>query len=526
MSVLAEITFTNKQETRSIVTETVDDARESVCSTMGPDGKYVVINEVGEPNVTKDGASVIKALDFNEPRRNLVASIIKDAAVRTDKLVGDGTTTTVFLIYHLYNEFKDLMTFRNIRFIDQLVKQAADHLTNSLKIVNVDDPEFRKMLMTTANYEEDIVNKIMDIFQTYKDPNITLKLMPNLLEDEVEKTTQILFEGEFGLPTQIPNNEIEGYVFKAGMARAIFVDGMVTELPDGLISMINGITGDEQVVIFARSFDPTALKHINSENSAQNRLKYIPYRLTAGGTLGSNIFDDVSKMIGGVPTFEMRELKESDIWENRGAFMITPKGLIMTDADEYVHGVATEILEGLDARYSKMSVIDRQTVIGKDLFRRISRLRANNITLKVTGITKGNATERLARYEDVMKAAKTGLHYGVIPGIGYGYLSVIDVLTILDPYSEPKYKGDEKELVGKFCNVMKAQYEHLTGNKFVQEEKPEFVDLVTGKVSEIPEEVYDNGWATVIALTGAWSTTKTLAKINNLMGRSNKSYKA
>lgn len=90
------------------------------------------------------------------------------------------------------------------------------------------------------------------------------------------------------------------------------------------------------------------------------------------------------------------------------------KGILIDRENPEVAKAADEILEGLDNRYDSMSIVERQETIGRELFRRISRLRANNVIIRVTGVTVSDASERYFRYEDVMKAARTGLQYGVI----------------------------------------------------------------------------------------------------------------
>ncbi|MGL4383474.1 MAG: TCP-1/cpn60 chaperonin family protein, partial [Bacilli bacterium] len=125
-------TYTNPTETRNIVEEVLDAAREAVVSTMGPNGKLACIIEINEPIVTKDGVRVAKSLDFNDPRKNSIAKLITSAAIRTDDIVGDGTTTTTLMIHELYNKFSPYNNFLDMKFIDEKIKEVKEFLLSKV----------------------------------------------------------------------------------------------------------------------------------------------------------------------------------------------------------------------------------------------------------------------------------------------------------------------------------------------------------------------------------------------------------
>lgn len=525
MNMLTDVSFTNAVGTREIIDEVVQNAFESVCSTMGPNGRYVVITQMNKPRVTKDGVSVAKALDFNEVRRNMIASIITEPSIKTDVEVGDGTTTTVFMTYHLYQAFKDSMTFRNLRYLDTQIKKIEECVTSLSRLADVNDPDFRKMLMTSSNYEEEIVDKVLEIYREHRTPNIRLLRAPNLPGDEVEFTREVVFPGNYGHELYVPNGKgVLG--LKAGNASVIIIDGNVQGFnPGELADIANATPG--MVVIMARNFDPFALAQINSENqqlrksNPEAQIKYLPYKLNAGGSLGSATIADLGTLIDTAPLFSIEALVPSDIKELDVTMYLTPDGLILSKEEDEIVKRSEGILETLDERYNNLSISDRQQPVGMEVARRTARLRANNVTIKVSGVTQSDAEERYFRYEDVMKAARTGLEFGVIPGIGYGYLMARQMLE-----QDKPAQSDEglNQLHSNLMKVLTSQYEHLTGNKYDGIGSVRYVDLVTGEESPIPVNVYDNAAATLTALKGAWATAKTLGKISNVMGKSNSSY--
>lgn len=518
MSVLNEITFTNRNETREIVDEVIEHAFESVCSTMGPNGSYVVINQVNKAKVTKDGVSVAKALDFNEARRNLIAEIITEPSIKTDNEVGDGTTTTVFMTYHLYQKFVGNMSFKNVRFLDGLVEKAIAHIGTLIKPGDIYSDEFRSMLLTSSNYEEEIVDKVLAIYKSSPNPNIRLINAPTLPHDEIEYTKEVMFEGAFGATNHIPAKE--HLIFPQGAIKVVLVDAPITSINSYQMGELTSLGLACPVALIARNFDPNVIAQINAENQRIGKPVLFPFRIQAAGTLGTDTIADFGKLIGADPIFGLDNLATDLIKHNQATIGFFIGGMKFDKTEERVQEIADSILESLDARYERQSIVDRQLPVGRELFRRISRLRANNVTLKVTGVTPSDATERYYRYEDVMKAARTGQQFGVIPGIGFGYLSASDHIRDTVPaQSDEDLEHCRQELI----EVLACQYEHLTGNQYHGSD-PEFIDLVTGEKSNTPMNVYDNAAATMIALKGAWQTAKTLGKISNVMGRSNKTY--
>lgn len=520
MSVLLEKTFTAKDETREIVDEVVQCAFESVCSTMGPNGRYVVINQTNLPKVTKDGVSVARALDFNEARRNLIAKIITEPSTKTDKEVGDGTTTTVFQMYQLYNAFKDKLTFKNLRYLDALLRDVRTHIESLIIPCKVDTPEFRSMLMTTSNYEESIVNKVMEIFTQYDKPNIRLVRVPALKDDEIDLTSDIFFPGAFAMDGMNDKHGAAGMKLDVDNVNIVIVDDSIRTITKDSLSIITGKDYNKLTLLFARNYENNALQQINQFNNELNRFAILPIQLHAAGKLGATLFSDLGALLGVNPIFDLREVSESDIGSNKAKFAVTARGVYVNAEQENVASILAELLAPLDERYEAMTVVDRATVIGRNLHDRIGRLRANNVTIKVTGVTDSDASERYYRYEDVMKAARTGLQYGVLPGIGYGYMQASEFVA-----NQPEQSDEELEQLRiDLSDLLTKQYTHLTGLKQGDADYGKYIDLVTGEVSDKPTAVFDNAAATTIALDGAWATAKTLGKLNNVMGRSNQSY--
>jgi chaperonin GroEL len=527
--VFNEITYTDSATTRELVDEVLSAAYEAVCSTAGPEGQYVVINELDSPNVTKDGVSVAKAIDFNEPRRNLIAKIIMEPAIKTDVEVGDGTTTTVMMMSALYQQFKDKLSFRNTRFLDMLVEETRQILSDLVIPGDVHSETFYRMLLTTANYEEDIVDEVIKIYRQFDKPNITLELTPALPKDVIETNSLVYVLGSYATDEFRPSSNVEGLKFMGNEGtrwRAIVIDGHFNAVDASSLTklMADGdamYSGD--IVIFATNFEQSVIAII--KNYIQRyQVKITPYRINAGGSLASNILKDLADILGTQTVTEFTHIQEEHLVDIQVKSILTQNAVTFNPAEsETVRDICKGIVDNLTPRYEAMTVLDRQKPIGRNLLDRISRLSGTNVVIKVTGEVPSDATERRDRFEDVIKAARTGRIYGVLPGIGWGYLEAgRQLLRMVRPQNEW-----QEELLKEYLHVLTQPYTQLTGVDYIitDDGTPMFLDLVTGHSSSEVTAVFDNAAATMTALSAGWSTAKTLAKLHNICGRSMKSYK-
>lgn len=536
MSVLAEVTYTNRVETRDIINEVVKEARDSVCATMGPNGSQVVINQMNIPTVTKDGVSVAKALDFGEPRRNMIAMIIREPSMRVDNEVGDGTTTTVFMTSKLYEAFRDNMSFQEVRFINTLVERSLEILRERIIPVTVDSPEFKMMLNTTSNYETEIVDRILEIYHSYDTPQITLKRNSNLPADVIDLQTNIQYDGRYATQffSRFAMNPEQDIQWNAGTP-VIIIDGQIEKM---LLEDMAAIAppGGKNVVVIAKSWSIAAGQHIESYMQQTKGAPLImAYTMEASGTLGSETMKDLADLLN-IPTFIEMEYGAKQSPTTDVSFITGQKGIRLSKEDPVIQVRADVIANRLDEIFELLTQGARQTPSGLNLYRRIGILRANNVIVTVTGETVSDCNERYYRYEDVMKAASTAVNFGVLPGIGWGYLTAASAIET--EYQAKELTNNQQYLLDTFLAVMRSQYEYLTGYNYKELMTPasgfwifkkpagklKFLDLTSGEVSDHPGKVFDNAAATCLALSAGWSTAKTLGKLVTIQGRGDKNY--
>lgn len=165
-----------------LILEGMDVVARTVASTYGPNGRNVILEDVdGSPHITKDGVTVANSISFSDPARNIGASLLKDAAMKTLKEVGDGTTTTVILA-NLAAQMgmkvvKNLNPFKVRDYLDKYLQDVIKYLRSISTPVDPQDKEtLKRVALNSANGDEEIAEKVTDLFsQIGKDGVVFVK---------------------------------------------------------------------------------------------------------------------------------------------------------------------------------------------------------------------------------------------------------------------------------------------------------------------------------------------------------------
>ena len=541
-----EQTYTARDETKNLVEEVVKKAFDSVVSTMGPNGDLALIIETNLPVVTKDGVRVAKAMEFNEIRRNCIAKMITSAAIKTDEMVGDGTTTTVMMVKELYEKFGSDLNFYTTKFIDELVSEAKIILENNVIPITPESEEFKRMVYTTSNYQNNIADTVIDIYKRYNNPNLTLKRSRGNTEDIVEENRNIVFNARYPHGSLKPSTARNMIEFQNSVC--IIVNGYVHDIsPDIGKSIIDiALNVKKPIIVFARDFEGSALDGFVQINQylfqklgpLNNDVPYphvIPFNINGAGTSGTEIVNDLARILD-IPAYSdisaIKNIEDPQIWMLDSKIKIDLAGIYIDPVEKVAEGKTYQdrvsiILATALPVYAGMTFTEKASPIGHILFDRISRLRGENVTIWVSGLTDSETSERYYLYEDAARVAASSLRFGVIHGIGWGYIQVAETFYQKYSYLENETSTQDQinwTLIKDFIDVMTAQYRYLNDCDYEHGQITLYRDLVTMEASEIPQNVYDNGSAAIIAMESGWSVVKRLAKLSCILGKTNSSY--
>jgi chaperonin GroEL len=426
-------------EARGSILRGVEKLATAVKVTLGPKGRNVVLDKkFGAPTVTKDGVTVAKEIELEEPFENMGAQMVREVASKTSDVAGDGTTTATVLAEAIYREgIRNVTAGSN----PMAIKRGAD------KAVAVIVKELQKMSVETRDHE-----KIAQVATISANGDAEIGEQIAEAMDKVGKDGVITVEEARGIETVL--DFIEGMQFDKGYLSPYFVtnaEKMIAELKDPLIlfhekkiSSIKDLvpllekvvqTG-KSLLIVAEDLEAEALATL-VVNKIHGGLKVCAVKAPGFGDRRKAMLEDMATLTGGKVITEDLGLK----LENIGLDYLGTARTITVTKDE------TTIVEGggndadLAGRVGqiKQQIEDSTSDYDREkLQERLAKLAGGVALIKVGAATEIEMKEKKARVEDALHATRAAVEEGIVPG---GGVALIRASVALD---KVKVKGDEK----------------------------------------------------------------------------------
>ena len=548
-------------ETQTFVSEVVAQVKQAVVATMGPNGKLAFIANGTAVKVTKDGVTVAKSIRFDDPRHELINRVITEAAIKTDHECGDGTTTTVMLTALLYQLFIAHPTFREQKYIEECMLAIIEELKAMTIRVTVDDPRLYKLALTSSNNDEELSKIITDIYQASGDryPEIELK-EGQTSKDKVVRTNGLPIQMGFSNPGFAKNGNGGDTDFTDFVPLIIDTNvGRGGDPTDTLVELNERYSG-KTVIIIGRSVEHDTVQllarlnnntRLRTDQRAAGQMvsgtlgaSFVAINTNAGGSVGTLLMQDIATMFN-VPTFTSLDdtLLGGNINTVSSTLTVNGTRSILSNLSKGTQFELNKRADAIAVELSSYEMGDRFSVRAKFNETRIRNLRGELITIFVGGETYSDVKERIDRFEDVVKAVKSALVNGVLPGAGSSLVTAGSrvlgrILGTLDPFRDGSDSAHEREVgvkvlilmsLGNICN---ASYNHLMAQTSdeVTPFKPltsNFIEgdvvlvctnLATGEKGTSEElGVYDTAYATITALRGGLQTAKILANASSIL---------
>jgi len=428
-------------EARAKLLAGVEKLAAAVKATLGPRGRNAVIDKSwGGPTVTKDGVTVAEEIELTDKAENLGAKLVKQAASKTSKIAGDGTTTATVLTEALYREaYKNLTAGADAmalkRGMEVAAKAAVDKLVSLAKPVSISKPaDIVNVASVSANNDREIGKIMADAFERVgKDGVITV-------EEGKSFETHVEF--------------VEGMQFDRGYLSPHFVtdpDKMVCELDKPLIlvheekisTVAKLIPLLEKVAQAKRSLLIIA-EDIESEvlatlvvNKLKGVLKIAAVKAPGYGDRRKAMLQDISVLTGAEPIFKDLgiELDKVTLPQLGQARKVT----IDNDNTTIVEGAGTQ--SAINGRIKQIRDEIETTTSDYDrekLQERLAKLTGGVAEVNVGASTEAEMKEKKARIEDALHATRAAIEEGIVPGGGVALVRCIDAAKSV------KLSGDEK----------------------------------------------------------------------------------
>lgn len=535
----SKVEFITIDKAGELVKEVIQQARQAVVATMGPNGRVAVISTGTKPKVTKDGVTVARALKFNDPRKELINKIVTEAPIKTDEECGDGTTTTMLLMAEMFNIYQQFPSYQQQAFIDKLVSMWIKELEGAAIQVDVNDDRLRYMARTSSNNDIKLSDLVVDLYQENPDVFPSIELILGVeSEDRVVRSNGLTMSAVF-------SNQLYAGKNRSGVTYdnyiPVILDDYIrgtdpTELYSVLAYLENKVEAALQagtvkptvnIVIIARAIETvmdnailTYNQAIIQQSAGNPHMQFVGCRMEgAGGSIGSMIMQDAAIMLGCQMYASLNQIKSGEptfctnpLTINAARSIIVPDEEAQVRIDERVKELRESLLT-YDARtrFSRRARFDEN---------RIRNMTGELITVWVGGETESDVKERKDRFEDVVKAVKSALVNGIVPGVGTTLISTMNVVaSLVENDDHTTFPGEWRAIVGGLVHVAAQQNEILMKGIFSDENlQNDVLDLATGRRGQ-PEElgIFDTAYSSITALKGGAQTAKILANMSSIL---------
>ena len=495
-----QLVFSN--DARAYVFDGVAQLAAAVRATMGPKGRNVLIEkQYGGPTVTKDGVSVAKEIELEDPYENMGAQLVKEAATRTNDAAGDGTTTATVLGYAMMEEgLKHLSSGSNPISIKRGIEKAVAAMTEKLEQMkqDVSKKEEYAAVATISAQDPDIGDVIAEVIdEVGKDGVVT-----------VESGQTLGLEKEYVEGMQFDNGYISPYfVTDTARMEAVFENPAVL-ITDTKIKSIQDILplleqlaqkGKKEIVIISENVEGEALATL-VVNKLRGTFSALAIKAPAFGDRRKEILRDIAALTGGRVISEEVGLKlENATIDDLGS---ARRVVSSKDATLIVDGAGKK--EDIEMRVNQIKAALDTTSSDFDrekLQERLAKLSGGVAVIKVGAATEVEQKEKQHRVEDALSATRAAAEEGIVPGGGTAYiraLSSLDGITtdnddeaigveiVRNAVTAPcKYIADNAGVVG---DVVVEKVKEMSGNEGYNALTGEYVDLVKAMVID-PKKV-------------------------------------
>lgn len=428
-------------DARRAILEGVTKLNDAVKTTLGPRGRNVVIDKkFGAPTVTKDGVTVAKEIELEDPFENMGAQMVKEVATKTNDVAGDGTTTATLLATAIYREsLKNVTAGANPmslkRGIDKAVEAAVNYIGNTSREIT-DKKEIAQVASISANNDQEIGDLIAEAMEKVgKDGVITVEEAKSI-ETHLEVVEGMQFDRGYISPYMATNPENMEAVLED--AFILINEKKISSMKDLLPVLEKVAQAGRPLLIIAEEVEGEALATI-VVNTLRKTISCVAVKAPGFGDRRKEMLKDIAILTGGEVISEDLGMKlETATIEHLGRAK-----KVIVDKEN------TTIIEGSgDAKEVKgrINLIKKQiedTTSDYDrekLQERLAKLAGGVAVINVGAATEVELKEKKARVEDALEATRSAVEEGIIPG---GGLTLLNAQKSVKELSE-KLEGDEK----------------------------------------------------------------------------------
>ncbi|HRZ25284.1 MAG TPA: chaperonin GroEL [Spirochaetota bacterium] len=520
---MAKVLQYNDEARRSIL-EGVIKLSDAVQVTLGPRGRNVVIDKkFGSPTVTKDGVTVAKEIELEDPFENMGAQMVKEVATKTNDVAGDGTTTATILAAAIYKEsLKNVTAGANPmslkRGIDKAVEAVVNYILSNAREIR-DKKEIAQVASISANNDTEIGDLIADAMDKVgKDGVITVEEAKSI-ETHLEVVEGMQFDRGYLSPYMATDPESMQAILED-----VFIlihEKKISSMKDLLPILEKVAQAGRPLLIIAEEVEGEALATI-VVNTLRKTISCVAVKAPGFGDRRKAMLEDIAVLTRGQVISDDLGMK----LENTTIDMLGRAKKVIVDKEN------TTIIEGAGSQQDvkgrinqlQKQIDDSTSDYDKEkLQERKAKLAGGVAVINVGAATEVELKEKKARVEDALSATRSAVEEGIVAGGGKTLLNAQKAVQDL----AKQLSGDEKIGAEIICKAIESpmkqivQNAGLEGSVIVEKaksEKPgvgfnaaslEWVDMMKEGIID-PAKVVRSALQNAASVAGMLSTTEVL----------------
>ena len=421
----------------------VDALADAVKVTLGPKGRNVIIEKkFGAPHITKDGVTVAREIELEDPFQNMGAQLVKEVASKTGDQAGDGTTTATVLAQSIVNVgLKNVAAGANPmdlkRGIDKAVSAVVENLKGQSQEVDDDISKIENVARISANNDEEIGRLIAEAMKKVKKEGVITVEEAKGTETSVEVVEGMEFDRGYISPYFVTNSEKMECEMDSPLI--LLYDKKISNLKDMLPVLEAVAQSGRPLLIITEDVDNEALATL-VVNRLRGSLKICAVKAPGFGDRRKEMLEDIAILTGGTVISEIKgmQLSQATVEDLGTAEKVT----VNKDHTIIVNGAGSK-----DAIADRINQIKAQietttsTYDKEKLQERLAKLAGGVAVLYIGAPSEVEMKEKKDRVDDALSATRAAIAEGIVPGGGVAYIRSLGVLDELKGVNDDENTG-------------------------------------------------------------------------------------
>ena len=442
-------------EAREGLKKGVDALANAVKVTLGPKGRNVIIDKkFGAPQITKDGVTVAKEIELQEPIENMGAQMVKEVASKTNDQAGDGTTTATVLAQAIFNTgLKNVTAGANPmdlkRGIDKAVATVVENLKAQSVEINDSHEKIEQVATISANNDSAVGKVIAEAMQKVKKEGVITIEEAKGTDTYVKVVEGMQFDRGYISPYFVTDTEKMEAVYDTPYI--LIYDKKISNMKEFLPILEKVVQSGRPMLIISEDVDSEALATL-VVNRLRGGLKIVAVKAPGFGDRRKEMLEDIAILTGGTVISEEKGYKLEDATIE----MLGTAEKITVDKENTTIVSGKGDKKAIEARIAMIKSQIEKTTSDYDrekLQERLAKMAGGVAVIYVGAASEVEMKEKKDRVEDALNATRAAIEEGIIPGGGVGFIRAIKAIE--------KMKGENEDETTGIAIIKRALEEPL-----------------------------------------------------------------